>query len=802
MKSATWALSAWLLVFFTGCAPERISEVPKPVSVASSKVTEGADPVKNPKSRGNPYRAQLLLKAMQGVTYTTGRVTIDPNTAGLVVQGMTSAQATGEFEKGNELLQKGKTLEAIASFTRAVILDSTRAECYDGLGRAMLAERKLTEAEAAFRTALDRDPTHINARFKLAFSLNGQGRLDEAITELSEVVRRQPDHARAHSRLAISLYYADRWDEAKTHIAKAAALGFKVPPQLITLINGGYPPRPGGVGGMPQIGQQMRVDLGNSSAGNETSAASSALDPNHVIATWNDYRSNIRCGVSLSTDGGASWNDFLLRPPGAFQSSVEGDPMTAYDPDTGDLWAGAISFGGNGGVFVARKNAGDANFQPAVMAKVSGGADKGWMAYGVDPFDSNASRMYIGYNEGLLVSTNRGDSWTGPVFLPEFGLGWCPRVGPDGQLYMCYWDTDDGVKLVRSLDGGATIQGPINVATRLDVWGIDGTRFPGNFRVAPLNTMAVDPNNGNLYVTYFDTTNIVGGNRNVDIYFCKSTDQGLTWTDPVVINGDASPPGDQFFPWLEVDETGRINMLFYDTRSVVQNDNQFGALIEAYYSYSDDGGNSWNEIVLTDQPFNSANDGFGDGFIGDYLGMGVAGRYVYPCYMSTHEGIANVYVHSVYNTPTSFGPSNFNIIRGLLQSGGLLEVTDSDDQRMFVNPGLVLNSFKAPIRIEFAGTAFSGSSNQFVFRMESMASTPGLQQRIELFNYNSGIFELFDTRDSTTNDTIAEVVIAVNPEHYVDQENLEVKAQVSWMVTGPILQYPWTIGIDQIVWSQ
>ena len=111
--------------------------------------------------------------------------------------------------------------------------------------------------------------------------------------------------------------------------------------------------------------------------------------------------------------------------------------MTCYDARTGDLWAGAIAFGGNGGMYSARLNAGSSTFQPTVMAEISGGADKGWMAAGAAPNNPNATRVYMGYNEGLLVSADRGDTWTGPIFLPEFGLGWCPRVGPNGEFYIC-----------------------------------------------------------------------------------------------------------------------------------------------------------------------------------------------------------------------------------------------------------------------------------------------------------------------------------------------------------------------------
>jgi len=374
------------------------------------------------------------------------------------------------------------------------------------------------------------------------------------------------------------------------------------------------------------------------------------------VGAWNDWRDSygtteiIRVGVAVSLDGGATWTDFHVRPPTQNQSSVEGDPMTCYDHRTGTLWAGGISFsaGNKSGVFVARKNPGATTFQPSVMAKTSSWPDKGWMAAGIAPGNPNQTYVYCTYNEGCLRSTDMGTTWTGPVSL-GYGLGYLPRVGPNGELYVAYWDVGSGVKLARSLDGGQTFT-THHIATRMDVWSTqDGSRFPGDFRVPSLTYLAVDPNNGALYCVYFDTTGWVGGNRNVDLYFCKSVNQGTSWTTPVIINGDANPPGDQFWPWLEVDDNGRIHMVFYDSRHTAQNDNVVHGMFDAYYSTSSDGGQSWSEFRLTPASFDSYYDGLprSNQFLGDYNGLGLAGNRVYPCYLSTQNLDSDIFVNVI-----------------------------------------------------------------------------------------------------------------------------------------------------------
>ncbi|MCH7526919.1 MAG: hypothetical protein IID39_05740, partial [Planctomycetes bacterium] len=479
-----------------------------------------------------------------------------------------------------------------------------------------------------------------------------------------------------------------------------------------------------------EVGPQVRIDVGGGTkAANEPSIAASEANPLEIVGSWNDWRESggsetIRVGVALSMDGGATWTDFLVRPPNPNRTNVEGDPMTASDPRTGDLWVGGIAFGGNGGVFVARKRPGNPNFDPAVMARSTGSADKGWMAAGPPPWDPNATRLYIAYNQGLIFSDDMGATWSNPRGLGG-GIGFLPRVGPDGELYVAYWDFGTGVMILRSFDGGASFGPAIRIATRMDVWGTqDGSRFPGNFRVPSLNYIAVDPNDGTVYCVWFDTTDIVKGQRNVDLYFSKSVDQAATWSKPVVINDDADPPGDQFFPWLEVDPNGTLHLVFFDSRNTIQNDNVPDGMFDAYYSISEDGGATWTEFRLTPEPFNSRDDGLDRGdsqFIGDYSGLAVAGGRVFPCYLSTQNGDSDIFVNIVELDTGVIRPQRLEIIRGRLASGDLPDLFNSDDSRMVFQPGITRNPDEPPVWLELTGTSPTESPSELSFTLETRA---------------------------------------------------------------------------------
>lgn len=601
------------------------------------------------------WRREQERLAMLGLRYESGRVEIDGEFAATLPQRGAAAAAV-EYQIGRALLADNYQLEALGAFTRAVIMDPSRPEYYAELGRVLMYRGKFSrEAFAAVRTGLELDARSIELNTLLADLYNRQGEREAAAAAYATVVALDPGNGYAHTRLAVLAYYAGDFAAALEHYRTAEALGAEVPTQLLVLLEGGD-----GVAARadrslaPLIGPQVRMDVaGGTYAANETSMASIEASPLEVVGSWNDWRAStsseiIRMGVGVSLDGGATWTDFLVRPPVPNQSTVEGDPMTCYDNRTGTLWVGAISFASNGGLFVARKNAGMTTFQPSVMARADSSADKGWMAAGQGYNDPNQTRVYIAYNHGCLRSTDMGQTWSAPVSLGS-GLGFLPRVGPNGELYIAYWDVSTGVKLKRSLNGGTSFT-THTIATRLDVWDTQShTRVAGEFRVPPLTYLAVDPVNGTLYCVYFDTTNQSGGNYNLNLYFTKSTNQGTNWTTPVVINGDSNPPGDQYFPWIEVDTAGRLHVVFYDSRGIVQNDSAVHGWYNTYYAVSLDGGTTWSEYVLTPAAWDSYNDGLNrtGQFLGDYNGLGVAGNRVYPCYLSTQNGNPDIFTNVI-----------------------------------------------------------------------------------------------------------------------------------------------------------
>lgn len=644
-----------LLLLLTACsivAPPS----PPPADTGISETSTTAPP--NPRKE---HRRNLLDAALAGLTVDGDRVRIAEDRSGAATDGLSLAT------EARRMAAEGYSLEAIALFVDALALSTDDAGLYFDLARQLEREKRVDTAIAVLRTGLDYAPEHLDARRHLAGLLQAEGELQLAEEALRLALSSAPDDGKAHAHLAILAQRNGDRDAAKHHLERAEAVGVAVPAQLRALLDPSLQPpeKTSGLSSLgSNIGPQVRVDNGTGQL-NESSASSSALRPLEVVSAWHTYDEpdTIRIAAGISLNEGATWNRQLIRPPLAFRGDFEGDPMTAVDPRTGNSWAGGITFNSTQShLFAARRTPGGSSFGTPSMIRTNTNLDKALMAAGPRPGLPQTTRLYVAYTTfgpfaaNLQFSDNLGSTWSAATTLPEEGTGLLPRVGPNGELYIAYWDGSlsfpSNIRLARSFNGGASFS-TAQVAQRLDWWNTNTTsRLPGTFRTPVLPYLAVNPVNGHLYVVYFDTTNTVGGNSNVDLYFTRSTNQGANWSTPTPIL-TANPPADQFFPWIEVDATGRLHLLFWDTRNVTQNDssNNPTAWLDVYYAVSNDDGNTWTESRLTPNSFDAdLGQVFGTGnprFLGDYSSLAVSDDVAHPVYLSTQNGDADLFTHRI-----------------------------------------------------------------------------------------------------------------------------------------------------------
>ncbi len=498
---------------------------------------------------------------------------------------------------------------------------------------------------------------HPDAHDRLARLLYQRGDRDQAVVHWQSAVASDPEMAPAHLRLAAAYFYRGTTELAASHLELARAAGAPVPFALSRLLAGREPPRarvrPSSADAA-SAGARVRIDPGGGTAmAAETAIAVNSASPGEIVAAWNDLRESPidgfwRLGAGASIDGGQTWSDLVVRPPVDFQTPHEGDPMTAFDPRTGDLWIGGTAF--FDAIFIARKIPGSTSFEPPVIAHQGAFVDKGWLAAGPPPGDPASTHLYLAHNEGFQVSDDLGATWSQPLPLGDI-ISPQPRVTPNGEIYISSWEAfGDRIWLHRSFDGGVSLDGPMLIATRMDVWSTQAQdHTPGQYRVPPLPVSAVDPNDGTVYCVYPDTTGVAGTEYNVDLYFTRSDNQGVDWSPVQIVNGDSDPPADQFFPWLEVDAAGGLHLAFFDTRHSPQSDTDPSGWIDVYYSFSGDRGSTWTEQRLTTVPFDTslAEWPATGQFLGDFIGLAIAGDRVYVIYPSSENGDLDIFVQTI-----------------------------------------------------------------------------------------------------------------------------------------------------------
>jgi hypothetical protein len=413
---------------------------------------------------------------------------------------------------------------------------------------------------------------------------------------------------------------------------------------------------------MPTVGPQIRLDAGPpGTAAAEVSVAAVGTDPVNVVVAWRDWRDTnpdenlSRLYAAISITSGASWGEFTLASSAS--STSDFDPMSASDARTASLWLGASSVSSPNAAFTAHRPSGGL-FLPAVTVSSRTLLDKALMCAGPIPGSPDTTRLYVAYRSFVFgggsavhYSDDLGRSWSSPTNIGSYAqVGHLPRVGPQGELHVAYAVNGSNDLFVRtSLDGGESFLPERTAAVRMDEEPFSSSnRFPGGFSIPALPFMAVVPTTGVVHIVYMDTTSVVGSEHDVDLYMVASPDQGMTWSSPEIIIGG---PGDQFLPWIEADQNGRLHMVYYDSGNTAQNDNDPDACLDAYYAYSVNGGTTWHRFRLTPTSFNAANDGLKFDFIGDYLGLGVSGNLAFPAYSDTSNGDTDIYTN-VIQVPT------------------------------------------------------------------------------------------------------------------------------------------------------
>ncbi len=394
----------------------------------------------------------------------------------------------------------------------------------------------------------------------------------------------------------------------------------------------------------------VRVSQAGSSDPNEVTIAVNPLNPQNLVAGANlDY-------YYYSRDGGRSWTERRLTS----SYGVYGDPCVRFD-SLGNVYYAHLSNPSFGDwldrIVVQKSTDGGVTWNDGVGVGLNPprDQDKEWLA--VDLTDSPyRNNIYMAWTEfdkyGSLDpadstrilfarSRDQGQSWSAPVRVSDRGgdcvdsdstvEGAAPAVGPNGEVYLS-WSGPLGIMFDRSLDGGKTFGKDVFVTDQPGGWDFS---VPGIYRCNGMPITLCDisdsPYRGTIYIVWSDQRN---GEDDTDVFLVKSVDGGNTWSAVKRVNDD--PPGrQQFFPWATVDpQTGVLYVVFYDRR------NTDGDATEVYLARSEDGGETFQNIRISESPFQPSSTVF----FGDYIDIAAWNGMVYPLWMRMDNGNRSVWM--------------------------------------------------------------------------------------------------------------------------------------------------------------
>jgi len=397
---------------------------------------------------------------------------------------------------------------------------------------------------------------------------------------------------------------------------------------------------------------QVNVDsLGRNIVGdaaNEPSIAVDPTNPNRMVIGWRQFNTitnNFRqAGYGYTTDAGTTWRFPGVIQPGIFRS----DPVFDSDADGNFYYNSLTTVGSTYRCDVFKSTDGGSTWGPGTVAN---GGDKQWMtidktgSQGRDHIYSSWTSSYSFCPPGFFTrSANRNVSYESCVIIPDDPFWGTLAVGPDGELYMAgVGDTAFVVaKSTTARDSNHVVTWDTTSAVSLDG---DPVAFAGSSSPNPgglhgQTWVAVDCSNGstrgNVYVLCSVRRN--SNSDPLDVMFARSTDGGRTWSAPIRVNDDASITAWQWFGTMSVAPTGRIDVIWLDTR-----DNPGGINSSLYYSYSNNAGVTWSPNVRLSQAFDPHVGWPQQNKMGDYFHMVSDSTGARLAWAATFGGEQNVY---------------------------------------------------------------------------------------------------------------------------------------------------------------
>jgi len=246
-----------------------------------------------------------------------------------------------------------------------------------------------------------------------------------------------------------------------------------------------------------------------------------------------------------------------------------------------------------------------------------------------------------------------------------------------------------------------------------------------------------------------------------------------------------------------------------------------------------------NVLTVIDPDPNNDNDGSDAAVVGTILlanqsgGAGVTdgtgGQGIKPLPM-THDGWIQKTVDLVGTgtlsneveewisklTPDQKNPEShhgieldsFSVELGAVDQGGLEELHASDDQYLVMSPQFLMNRYQNIFTVDATAPTETPSSFEFGLEAKVVNFVGTVDQKIDLFNFDTGQYETIDDRPATATDSVVAVTPGGDLSRFIEAGTSAMRARISYQNSLPFwvtqtlnLFLPFRTSVDHVVWT-
>jgi thermitase len=152
---------------------------------------------------------------------------------------------------------------------------------------------------------------------------------------------------------------------------------------------------------------------------------------------------------------------------------------------------------------------------------------------------------------------------------------------------------------------------------------------------------------------------------------------------------------------------------------------------------------------------------------------------------------------NVHRAIAEIWPTTETIVFGTGLSGNLDSLINADDDRRVYRNGATFLITQSPITVQYSGNCSFTGVTKFEVNFEGHASTPGLTQRVDVFNTSTGTYQNVDTRTATTTDSAFTYTQTTNISNYIHPTTGLVRWQYRLKDDTPAVVAVWEGRVDR-----